>query len=448
MDKQNVIQRLLEKSAVYRKMAKDIWDHPELAYEEVYASGLQKDYLNNQGFKIENVPGIPTAFVASYGEGSPVIGLLGEYDALPGLSQKVSAVKEPVVEGAPGHGCGHNLIGVGCIAAAVAIKEELAQKQTCGTIRYFGCPAEEKGYGKSVMLKKGAFKGTDICIAWHPESANKLTKDMLLSTRTITAAFKGESSQNLMKRKLGGNAMFASELVFSGIHQLETQMGPNARIGYFVSKGAETMNVIPSMLEMQVLVRNQKYEVCEKMSQRMKEIMEGAAVMTGTEVEVEISPGFMGELYNKTLSDVLYENMKEIGHADFSEEELDFADKIKKAGVDRMRKEYIDFYHIPKEEVKCGMHLGAIRQDKIFFQPSSDVGNVSREIPTAMFFAAVVPMGVTLHNWQATAAAGSSLGASGMIYAGKVMAAAVCDLMNDKKLVEKVKDDFLKMKES
>ena len=269
-----------------------------------------------------------------------------------------------------------------------------------------------------------------------------LTKNMLLDTQIITMRFYGENSQNVIKNTLAGNVTFASELVLSAIHQIQSQMNGVGRLGYCISKGAEATNILPSLLEMKVDIRGNGIVHLNKLIDRIKEVGEGAALITGTKVEFDTGYSYMGELYNEPLANVLYNNMKQI-KADFSAEDFSFAKRIQITGNERMKVGYEKHYEIPSADICSGMHTGAIRQEKIFFQPSSDLGNVSHVIPTAMFFAAIVPLGITLHSWQATVVTGSDLGGSGMLYAGKVLAGAICDMINDKSIVEAAKRAFI-----
>lgn len=440
MDKKNISSLIERRAQEFIDLAEKIWERPEVALEEVYASSLQMEYLAANGFRVRNVNGLSTAFTAEFGNGKPVIGLLGEYDALPGLSQKVTAQREPIAADDPGHGCGHNLIGVGCIAAAIAIKELIEKGLLNGTIKYFGCPAEERFGGKRLMLNANAFDGVDCCFSWHPESVNKITKETFRAIYDVSYRFRGTTSYIAADREMGGNAVSAMELLNIGVQYLRAHLNDDYIIEYCVTKGAETSNVLPEITEISYALRADNTDQCKKLVERIGKIAEGAALMSGTTVKPEITGEYYSELYNEVLGDIVYRNMVEVPRPEYTPEEMEFADTlaetIGKFPVDRTK----SYYGIV--ETQGSMHRGVAKQDRISYKPASDVGNVSWQIPTAMFFVATNPIGMPMHTWQATATSGSSLGYKGMLYASKVMAASIFELMEHPEKVEAAKKAF------
>lgn len=421
-------------------MAGDIWLHPELALEENYSSQLQKEYLRQNGFLIREVNGLPTAFTAEYGSGHPVIGLLGEYDALPGLSQKAEPHREAIEKDGPGHGCGHNLIGTGCLGAAMAIKKLLEKKVLSGTVIYYGCPAEEQFGGKILMLKAGVFDQADCCLSWHPESVNKIAEETFRAISDVIFKFKGTTSHMAAGRRLGGSAVSAMELTNIGVQYLRAHLNDSYIIDYCILKNAETANVLPETTEISYSLRADNLRECRKLQTRIEQIAQGAALMTDTTLETQVTSQYYSNLYNSVLGDLLYENMQSVKKPDYTKEEFDFAQKLAETLDPYIVKRTRSYYGIP--EADAVMHSGAVKTRTVSYKPASDVGNVSYKMPVGMFFAATNPIGMPMHTWQATASSGSSLGFKGMMYAAEVMAATVCDLMEDRNLVLKAKEEF------
>lgn len=446
MEKKNICALIDSRVEELIDLADKIWQRPELALEEVYASSLQMDYLAANGFKISNVNGLSTAFIAEYGSGEPVIGLLGEYDALPGLSQKAVPQREADVENGPGHGCGHNLIGAGCIAAAVAVKELIEKGLLRGTIKYFGCPAEERFGGKALMLEAGAFDGVDCCFSWHPESVNKITKDTLRAIYDVTYTFKGTTSYMTAERELGGNAVSAIELLNIGVQYLRAHLNDDYIVEYCVTKGAETSNVLPETTEIAYALRADNTKQCRELVERISEIAQGAALMTKTSVQKKITGEYHSNLYNEVLGEVVYQNMVSVQRPQYTEDEIVFAGQLAET-IGRFPIERTQSYY-GIIETQGAMHRGVVKKDRISYKPSSDVGNISWFIPTVMFFAATNPIGTPMHTWQATASSGSSLGWKGMLYAGKVIASSVFDLMVRPEIVKEAKKESREAYES
>lgn len=442
MKKEAMISWLNGKENELRELAKKIWEHPELALEEIYAAELQISYLKENGFTISTVEGLPTAFIAEYGDGLPVIGILGEYDALPGLSQKAVPYREANLQGGNGHGCGHNLIGTGGIGAAASIKECISKGGLKGRIRYFGCPAEEKYCGKELMLRAGAFEGTDCCLSWHPEGVNKITKDAFRAVYDVNYRFKGTTSHYVADRELGGSAVSGVELLNIGVQFIRAHLNDSFIIESCIVKGAEASNVLPEVTEVSYGLRADTTEDCRRLMKRIDMIAEGAALMSGTAVEWEDKGTYYNNIYNEVLGDVIFENMKNVEKQKYSELDFEFLGKIAETVEEKNRRRIIDYYNIPEEDCMSYIHTGAVKSDRSSYKPSSDVGNVSWHMPVGMFYAATGPIGVPMHTWQATALCGSGTGIAGMMYAARVMAATAFDLMNDPELVKRAWLEF------
>lgn len=444
MEKRDLFSWISSHKPEFSEIAGKIWAHPELALKETYASGLQKEYLRNAGFRIHEVEGLPTAFVAEFGSGRPVIGLLGEYDALPGLSQQAVPFKAPVEGQTYGHGCGHNLLGTGCLAAAAAIKQLLSENSLSGTVRYYGCPAEEDFGGKIMMLDRGCFEGTDLCLTWHPESVNKIAGDMLTSVSNFHIRFMGETSYFATERLLCGNALHAAELLSVGVQYLNSQIQGKAKVEYFLSEGAKAVNLLPERTTVTFDVRGDDDDAVERVREAIFRVALGAAQMSGTRTEREEVFHYKTLRQDPLLADLLFDNMCSLGGAGFTEEELDFAAAAGESLESRFTLGTKEFYGITKEDMTGVMHQGAVKAPRVFFKPSSDVGNVSRQVPTAMFFAAAGPVGMPMHSWQAAALCGSAAGMRTMEYAAKVLAGTVYDLLSEPELYRACEAGFRK----
>lgn len=440
MEKKNIDGLIAGIESELCELAEKIWAKPELALEEVNSAELQKSYLEEKGFRIRRVNGLPTAFVAEFGEGSPAIGFLGEYDALPGLSQRITDHREAEVENGPGHGCGHNLIGAGCLGAAVALKTLLEKGMLQGTVRYFGCPAEEKFGGKGLMIKAGVFEGTDCCLSWHPESVNKIAEETFRAVYDVNFRFKGVTSHMAAGRRLGGNAVSALELTNIGVQYLRAHLNDSYIVDSCILKNAETTNVLPETTEVTYALRADTLHDCRKLAERISKIAQGAALMTDTSLEEETTDAYYSNLYNEVLGNLVFENMQLVQQPVYTTEELELAGKLADTldpfAIERTRK----YYGIPESDTI--MHSGAVRRERVSYKPASDVGNVSYEMPVGMFFAATNPIGMPMHTWQSTVTSGCSLGYKGMLYAAKVLAYTGCDLLENPALVAEAKSEF------
>jgi aminobenzoyl-glutamate utilization protein B len=289
-------------------LAKDIWEHPELGLQETRSSRLLVDELEKAGFSVAiGIDQMPTAFVASWGEGKPIIGILGEYDALPGLSQKVSATREPIEEGAPGHGCGHNLLGVGSLGAALAVKEAMEKDEIKGTIRYYGCPAEETMLGKIFMARAGVFDDLDAAITWHPFYANTVWWCSLLAMNSFKVNFHGVAAHAAAAPEAGRSALDGVQLMDIGVNYLREHIVQEARIHCVITNGGEAPNVVPPFAQVWYYVRAPRREQVDEIYSRMLDIAKGAALMTGTTFEIDFLTGGYDVLPNDRLGELLWE---------------------------------------------------------------------------------------------------------------------------------------------
>jgi aminobenzoyl-glutamate utilization protein B len=442
MAKQTILQWINEHEPEFTEVSQKIWDHPQIAYEETYASDLQQSVLQEKGFTItSSVAGIPTAFIAEYGSGSPIIGVLGEFDALPGLSQKVSATQEEVVQGGPGHGCGHHLLGTAGVEAVSALKEAMEAENLSGTIRYYGCPAEEVLSGKTFMAREGVFDDLDCALTWHPGTSNFVVNTSMQAMISIKYHFKGIPAHAAASPHAGRSALDAVELMNTGANYLREHILDGFRIHYVITNGGLAPNVVPENATVWYFLRASSREHVEDMFRRVNKIAEGAALMTETTVTSEIMANVYELLPNEVINDVMFNNMEEIKAQNYTEEERKFAQEI----VDT-----IDPTVVKNDQKKSGdndilsvknvylPHLKGASQ-----KGSSDIADVSWITPMGMVMTTCAPVGVQLHSWQATASFGSQIGYKGMHFAAKTMALSGYDLLlNKDNILEKAKKEF------
>ena len=428
-----------------------VWAFAELGYKEVQSSRLLEDTLEKQGFTLKKgVAEIPTAFVASYSKGQgPVIGVLGEFDALPGLNQDCVPYRKPLINGAPGHGCGHNLLGVAGIAAVFALKEAMDAGDVQGTIRYYGCPAEEGGAGKAFMAKAGVFDDVDICITWHPDTFNGVLWGNFLANYRVGFKFHGKPAHAAADPYNGRSALDAVELMNVGVNYLREHIIPDARIHYVIINGGGTApNVVPAEAASLYSVRSPRIDQLNPLFERVKDIARGAALMTGTEVEIQIYSGMSNLLMNETINNMLQSKLEEVGAPKFSGEEVAFAEEISKSIPSDSFANSAPLYGLEPGEIdamkKTVLHEGVLRPYKPeVIQPgSTDVGDVSWVTPTGQITTACSALGTPGHSWQIVAQGRMGIGHRGMLYAGKVMALAVQEFMQSPELVRQAKDEF------
>jgi aminobenzoyl-glutamate utilization protein B len=428
-------------------LAREIWEYAELGLREVKSSAAQARYLTAQGFDVEHgVAGIPTALVASFGAGKPVIGFLGEYDALPGLSQQTVPHKQPVADGAPGHGCGHNLLGVGSLAAAVALKREIEAGRLKGTVRYYGCPAEETLSGKVFMAKHGLFDDLDAAITWHPMWLNTPNYCSFLANNSARFAFHGRTSHAAAAPHLGISALDAVELMNVGANYLREHVPSDARIHYVITSGGSQPNIVPDFAEVWYYVRAPRRAEVESIYQRIIKIAEGACLMTGATFEVKFQKGVYEVLPNQVVTKVIEDSLRRVGPPRFTEEEKAFARELEQSYAPGQKTAVLGASGVPSEYWDISLHdafAPGFDQGKVL-PGSTDVGDVSWVTPTGCLTTATWVAGTAAHSWQATATSGMSIGFKGMLVAAKAMALAGFELASSPDLLRQAREAFVK----
>lgn len=454
MDKKSMELFLDSEAQTFCRLADDIWEYAENAFEEIKSADTLCSTLESFGFTIEkNIAGIPTAFCGTYGNGKPVIGLLAEYDALSNLSQKSGqAVKEAVTADGNGHGCGHNLLGAGAVAAAVMVKKYLEENHLPGTIKLFGCPGEEGGSGKAFMAREQAFSDLDLAFTWHPMGMNAMFYASSLANYQVLYKFKGLASHAAVAPEKGRSALDAVELMNVGVNFLREHIVSDARIHYAITNsGGFSPNVVQPEAEVLYLIRAPKSPDVEAIYQRVNKIAQGAALMTETEVEIRFIKACANYIPNKCLTGLLYQNFKEQELPTYTEEELAFTKDITNTfpskgnslalyvpDAEQRKKAAAEL----KDKTMCDLLL-PFDENRTFILPgSTDVGDVSWNVPTAQFVTACYAMGTPEHSWQLVAQDKTSIAHKGMLLAAKVMAGAAVDVLNHPEIAELAKAEL------
>jgi aminobenzoyl-glutamate utilization protein B len=410
--------------------SKTIWDYAELGYREERSSALLQRELQAAGFRVQSgVAGEPTAFVASYGQGQPVIGILGEFDALPGLSQGATPVRKAVVAGAPGHACGHNLLGSGAALAAVALQEYMERNRIPGTLRYYGTPAEEGGDGKVYMIRAGLFNDVDVILHWHPGDENYVFNGGMLAINSARFQFHGAAAHAAAAPDRGRSALDAIMLMGNGIEFLREHIPSNSRVHYIITDGGAAPNVVPDIAEMYLYARNPSSVVLSNVWNRILKIGQGAALMTETTLEVNDIGGDTNVVPNDVLAKVAQRNLEEVGGFQYTPEERQFAEELQRSLP-------------PGEAGKLDSTTAVLPLGARAGQASTDAGDVSWNVPTIGFRAATFVPGVVAHTWQAAASSGMSIGQKGMVVAAKALAVTGADLFADAQLIADAKAEF------
>jgi aminobenzoyl-glutamate utilization protein B len=426
-------------------LSQAIWGYAELGLQETRSAAAQATFLEREGFQVQlGVAGLPTALVASFGEGKPIIGYLGEYDALGGLAQKAVPYQD-TVEGAPtGHGCGHNLLGVGSLAAAVALKREIEAGRTQGCVRYYGCPGEEAGDGKVHMAHHGLFDDLDAALTWHPGWLNAPVYRSSTAINSVRFAFHGRSAHAAGAPHLGISALDAVELTNVGVNYLREHVIQEARIHYVITRGGEAPNVVPPEAEVWYFVRAPRRQDLAGIYARVVQIAQGAALMTGAQLEVKFEGGLYEYLPNEVITKVMEESLLKVGPPPFSAEDWAFAREMEKAFVPDQKASLLRANDVPPDLWETSLHNGvAPDYGKSKCNPgSTDVGDVSWVVPTGQITAATFVMGAAGHSWQVTATAGMGIGHKGMLVAAKAMALAGYELLSRPELVCQAREVF------
>jgi len=424
-----------------------IWEYAELGLQEYKSSKLLADELEKNGFKVERgVAGMPTAFIAEWGSGRPVIGILGEYDALAGLSQKRVPWREPLKPGAPGHGCGHNLFAAATLGGAIALKRAMEAGKLNGTIKYFGCPAEETLIGKVYMARDGLFKGLDFAVNYHPGSMNTVSLGSSNAMNSVKFHFFGRASHAGGSPELGRSALDAVELMDVGVNFLREHVVQDARIHYIVERGGDQPNIVPAYARSWYYIRAPERDQVEYIYNWILDIAKGAALMTRTKHKTEFITGCYNMIQNKTLALTCLKNMREIGPLKFDEEDFEFAKKIHEHISIEQKKTMLKRRKIPNWEKLVDVVLDEEVRDPwdegMVGHGSTDVGDVSWQTPTFSFTTTCFVLGSPGHSWQNVAAAGTGIGHKGCIYAAKIIATTSLDIILNPKLLEEAWKEF------
>ena len=418
-----------------KKTALQIWEFAEVGYKEIKSAALHVQNLKAAGFTVETgVAEIPTAFVASYGNGSPVIGILAEYDALPGLSQTASTEKNPIAGKNAGHGCGHHLFGTASVSAGIAIKDLMVAGKLKGTIKVYGCPAEEGGSGKVFMVRAGLFNGVDAMIHWHPDDVNAITTTSALANKSAKFKFYGISAHAAAQPEQGRSSLDAVEAMDNMVNMMREHVPQETRIHYIITSGGKAPNVVPDFAEAYYYVRHPKRKDVVEIFDRVVKAAEGAAIGTGTTIKYDIIGGTHDLLINKTLAEAMQTNLEKVGGVVYTEAELNFAKKIEPSFIGT------------KVDVATAATVKPLSYINEGNSGSTDVGDVSYALPTVGLRAATWVPGTPAHSWQAVAVGGTEIGTKGMLVASKTMALTAIDLMSNPVLLAKAIEEFKQSK--
>jgi len=433
-NKKAIVTSIEKHQAKLIKISDSIWALAETAFEEDDSSRILADYAEANGFSVDRgVAGMPTAFVATYGSGSPVISVLGEFDALPGISQKAQPTKEPLNEGAAGHGCGHNLFGTASLGAAIAVKELIEAGKLKGTVKFFGTPSEEKYFGKIWMVREGLWDDVDVNVSWHPSATTVADVQSSLALVDFKVEFYGQAAHASADPWNGRSASDALELYTTGINYYREHIKPTVRIHYHIQDGGQVVNVVPDYARLWVRVRDTKRSGMMPVYERVKAMAEGAAIMANVDYKISLISGIYEVLVNRAGGEIMQKNLELLGPITYTDDEMAFGRKIQEAtgkpqvGMDSSIK--------PLEETK--EHPGG---------GSTDVGDVSWNVANINLGVTVAPKDTPWHSWAVVACGGMSIGHKGMLHASKAMAMTMSDLFENPKLVEKVKAEYKERK--
>lgn len=428
------------------EISDSMWSFAELGYQEFKSSKLLADELTRAGFGVEmGVASIPTAFVATYGSGKPVIGVMGEYDALTGLSQKVLPTKEPITEGASGHGCGHNIHGTSGMAGAVAAKMAMESTGVKGTVKFFGCPAEEMGSGKVFMVRDGVFDGVDAVLSHHPSDMNCAGLASSNANNVVKFHFYGVAAHAAGSPDQGRSATDAVELMDVGVNFLREHIVQEARIHYVIENGGTQPNVVPAYARSWYMIRAPEREQVDFIYNWVLDIAKGATVMTRTTHKVDFLKGIYNKIPNRTLSELVTGNMRKIGPPTYNEKESQFARELSKSISPEMKRAELKKSKRPGWEKLMAVELDRTVTDAWdegdVNAGSTDVSDVSWKTPTMEFEAVCRVLGTPGHSWQATATHGMGIGHKGLMFAAKTIATSVLDLLVTPGLLKKAQDE-------
>ena len=418
----------------YKKIALQIWNYAEVGYKEKKSSALLQQTLQANGFTIQSgVAEMPTAFLASYGSGKPVIAILAEFDALPGLSQEANPEKKPITGIDAGHGCGHHLFGTASVAAGIELKKLIESKKLSGTVRVYGCPAEEGGSGKVYLVRAGLFNDVDVAVHWHPSDANSITMTSALANTSAKFRFYGIASHASMAPEKGRSALDAVESMDYMANMMREHVPQETRIHYVITQGGKAPNVVPDFAEVFYYVRHPKKDQVVSIFQRLVKTANGAAMGTETKMDYEIIGGTHDLLINRTLGEAMQLDLQKVGGVTYTAEEIEFGKKLQSTFTYKVPAINSAANIIPLKNIDAG-------------GGSTDVGDVSYAVPTVGMEAATWIPGTPAHSWQAVACGGTEIGTKGMMIAAKTMALMAIDLFSDPALINKAKQEFIQAK--
>ncbi len=428
------------------KISDDIWGYAEYGLCENKSSKLIAETLEKHGFSVKlGVAGMPTALIAEWGKGKPIIGVMGEYDALPGISNKVLPHKEALVEAGMGHGCGHNIHGTTAMSAAIAVRYALEEHGLCGIIRFYGCPAEENFGGKNYIVRAGLFEDVDACLSHHPGNINTARLCSNNATNGVRFHFYGKTAHAAANPEQGRSALDAVELMNVGVNYLREHIIEKARIHYVIEVGGGQPNVVPDYARSWYYIRAPERDQLASIYKRIEKIAEGAALMTETTFKIESNGAGYNKITSKTLSELVVTNMREVGPTKYSEEELKFAAEIAKSFSKQQKIDSLKQLKLPEWEKYVEVDLPTDildAWDEGEVSPgSTDVSTVSWVVPTMEFGTTCNVLGAPGHSWQFVACSGSTIGHKSLIFAAKTMAGSILDLMTKPELLAKAKEE-------
>ncbi|WP_405225396.1 amidohydrolase [Dokdonia sp. Asnod1-B02] len=433
-NKQAVIASVEKHEKELIRISDEIWSIAETAFEETQSAEILASYAEKNGFKVDRgVAGMPTAFVATYGSGSPVISVLGEFDALPGLSQKTEPTKNPLNEGEPGHGCGHNMFGAASLGAAIAIKEQIEAGKIKGTVKFMGTPSEEKFFGKIWMVREGLWDDVDVNISWHPAAEMKADVQSSLALVDFKIEFFGQAAHASADPWNGRSASDALEIYTTGVNYYREHVKPTVRMHYHIQDGGQVVNVVPDYSRLWMRVRDTERKGMMPVYERLQEMVEGAAILADVDYKVSLISGIYEVLVNRTGGAVMQNNLELLGPINYTPEEITFGKKIQEVtgkpqvGMDSAIK--------PLEATRENPGGG-----------STDVGDVSWNVANINLGVTTAPKDTPWHSWAVVACGGMSIGHKGMTYASKAMSMTMLDLFENPTLVKEVKAEYKERK--
>lgn len=455
-EKEQALSVIDQRKGEFTALSDFLWDNPEVGYKEIRASGKYCEFLKTEGFKVkQGLAGIQTAFSGTFGSGKPIIGILGEFDALPGMSQKAGVLtREAVIEGAPGHGCGHNLLGVASLAAAISIKEYIKQTGCSGTVIFYGCPAEENGAGKAFMARDGVFDQLDLAISWHPGETCGVSGERTMANYKILYKFYGISSHAAMAPERGRSALDAVELMNNGVQYLREHIPSDNRVHYAITNtGGDAPGIVQAYAEVLYLMRAPTLDGVKKLYERISRIAQGAALMTDTTYEEKFIKATSDVVLNTELMKVLYKNLMEVPELVFDELDRKCARNYRttmhnpQSYFDELLADIEDTKEYDRIKHEIGMELHSVvmpfPKERQGFA-SSDVGDVSHVCPVGQIGVSTMPAGTAMHSWQEVAVGKLPMAHKGMLYAAKVMAGAGIDILINPEIAERAYREYVK----